>query len=117
MQTLFILNRQPYDGTDVTWNALRLAEQMLNVKSEVKIFLMNDSVDLARDAAQPPEGYFHLGHILKELISKGVEVKVCGTCMVRCGLHKNEPYFNEAKTAKMTELAEWVKSSDKIISF
>ena len=25
MSTLFILNRNPYDDTDVTWNALRLA--------------------------------------------------------------------------------------------
>ena len=30
MKTLLVLNRNPYDGTDVTWNALRLAEQLLN---------------------------------------------------------------------------------------
>ena len=24
MKTLLVLNRNPYDGTDVTWNALRL---------------------------------------------------------------------------------------------
>jgi len=117
MKTLIIFNRHPYDGTDITWNALRLAGQLLESKVEVKIFLMNDSVDLARDAAQPPEGYFHLGQMLKELIAKGVEVKVCGTCMVRCGIHKGEPYFEGAKTAKMTELAEWIEESDKIISF
>jgi len=55
MKALLILNRNPYDGTDVTWNALRLAEQLLNAGLEVNVFLMNDSVDLARDSAKPPE--------------------------------------------------------------
>jgi uncharacterized protein involved in oxidation of intracellular sulfur len=114
---LLVFNRNPYDGTDVTWNGLRLADQLLNIGLEVNIFLMNDSVDLARDAAIPTEGYFDLGKMLKELIAKGVPVKVCGTCKVRCGIHKGEPYFEGAHEAKMTELAQWVKEADKIISF
>jgi len=67
---LLVFNRNPYDGTDVTWNGLRLAEQLLNTGLEVNIFLMNDSVDLARDAATPTEGCFDLGKMLKELIKK-----------------------------------------------
>lgn len=58
---LLVFNKNPYDGTDVTWNGLRLAEQLLNAGLAVNIFLMNDSVDLACDAAVPPEGYFELG--------------------------------------------------------
>ncbi|KPJ68894.1 sulfur reduction protein DsrE [candidate division WOR-1 bacterium DG_54_3] len=117
MNILIIFNRNPYDGTDVTWNALRLAEKLLETKTLVRIFLMNDSVDLAREVTQPPEGYFHLGQMLKELINKGVGVKVCGTCMVRCGIHKGEPYFEGTKTAKIAELAEWIKEADKVITF
>ena len=56
MATLLILNQQPYDGTDVTWNALRLARQLNSDGVEVRLFLMNDSVDLARDGISPPEG-------------------------------------------------------------
>ncbi|MBN2019279.1 MAG: DsrE family protein [Sedimentisphaerales bacterium] len=114
---LLVFNRNPYDGTDVTWNGLRLAEQLLNAGLEVNIFLMNDSVDLARDATKAPEGYFDLGKMLKELIARGVPVKVCGTCKARCGIHKGEPYFEGAHEAKMTELAQWFKEADKIISF
>jgi len=114
---LLVFNRNSYDGTDIKWNGLRLAEQLLNVGLEVNIFLMNDSVDLARDAATPPEGYFDLGGMLKELIEKSVLVKVCGTCKVRCGIHKGEPYFEGAQEAKMTELAQWIKEADKVISF
>ena len=29
MTTLLVLNHAPYDGTDVTWNALRLADKLL----------------------------------------------------------------------------------------
>lgn len=117
MRALIILNRNPYDGTDITWNALRLAEQLLNADLEVHMFLMNDAVDLARDAAQPPEGYFDLGEMLKGLIGKGVPVKVCGTCKLRCGIHKGVPYFDGAQEAKMTELAQWIKQADRIVSF
>ena len=114
---LLVFNRNPYDGTDITWNGLRLADQLLNTGLEVNIFLMNDSVDLARDITKPPEGYFDLGEMLKELIEKSVPVKVCGTCKVRCGIHKGEPYFEGAHEAKMTKLAQWVKEADKVISF
>ena len=113
---LLVFNKNPYDGTDVTWNGLRLAEQLLNAGLEVNIFLMNDSVDLARDATKPPEGYFNLVQMLKELVGKKVPVKVCGTCKARCGLYKGEPYFEGAQEAKMTELAQWIKEADKVIT-
>ena len=118
MKTLIIFNRQPYDNTDVTWNGLRLADKLLDAGQEVRIFLMNDSVDMARDVCKPPEGYDQdLSQMLKDLIRKDIYVKVCGTCMARCGIHKNQPYFDGAKKAIMPELAEWVIGSHKIITF
>jgi len=117
VKILFLFNHNPYDGTDVTWNALRLAQQLIDREIDLKIFLMNDSVDLAREVTKPPEGYFNLGEMLKELISKKVPVKVCGTCKVRCGIHKGEPYFDGAEEAKISELAEWIRESDKVITF
>jgi uncharacterized protein involved in oxidation of intracellular sulfur len=116
MNTLIIFNHQPYDGTDVTWNGLRLADKLIDADMEVRIFLMNDSVDMARDIAKGPADYFDLVQMLKDLIAKGVTVKVCGTCKARCGLHKNEPYFDGANEATMVELAEWVTQADKIIT-
>jgi len=114
---LLVFNRNPYDGTDVTWNGLRLVEQLLETGLEVNIFLMNDAVDLARDITKQPEGYFDLVKMLKGLIAKDVPVKVCGTCKTRCGIHKGEPYFDGCQEAKMTELAQWVADADKVISF
>jgi len=118
MKILLIFNREPYDSTDVTWNGLRLAGKLTEAGNDVRLFLMNDAVDLARDACKPPAGYDQdLSKMLRDLIAREVSVKVCGTCMARCGIYKNQPYFNGAEKATMPELAEWVTDSDRIISF
>lgn len=118
MKTLIIFNREPYDSTDVTWNGLRLANKLLDAGSEVRLFLMNDAVDMARDVCRPPEGYDQdLSKMLKGLIARGVLVKVCGTCMSRCGIYKNHPYFEGTEQSTMPALAQWVIESDKVITF
>ncbi len=118
MKTLIIFNREPYDNTDVTWNGLRLAETLRKKDIDVRIFLMNGAVDMARDICKPPVGYDQdLSQMLKDLIGNNVEVKVCGTCMSRCGIYKNQPYFEGAEKSTMSELAEWIIDSDKVLTF
>ncbi len=118
MSILLILNQNPYDGTDVTWNALRLAGTLLGKGEEVRIFLMNDAVDLARESCTKPAEYDQdLVATMKELIAGGVKVEVCGSCMTRCGIHKNQPYYEGANRSTMDKLASWVIDSDKVISF
>ena len=118
MKDLIIFNREPYDNTDVTWNGLRLADTLKKKGHEVRIFLMNDSVDMARDVCKPPQGYDQdLSLMLKGLIANNVKVRVCGTCMARCGIYKNHPYFDGAEKSTMGELAEWVSDSDKVLTF
>ena len=117
MAILIILNHQPYDGTDVTWNALRLARQLNNDGAEVRLFLMNDSVDLARDGIEPPEGIEDMVAMTKELIANGVPVKVCGTCQNRCGVLKGQPYYEEAQFSTMAECSAWVQDSEKVLTF
>ena len=118
MKTLIIFNHELYDNTNVTWNGLRLADKLLDAGSEVRIFLMNDAVDMARDVCRPPEAYDQdLSQMLKALIARGVSVKVCGTCMARCGIYKNHPYFDGAIKSTMPELAEWVADCDKLLTF
>ena len=118
MTILIVFNRPPYDGTDVTWNGLRLAGNLAENGHAVRIFLMNDSVDMARESCKAPAGYDQdLMPMLKALIAKGVAVKVCGTCMARCGIHKNEPYYPGANKSTMAELAGWVANSDRVLTF
>ncbi len=118
MSVLIVFNHQPYDGSDVAWNGLRLAQNLLKRGEEVRIFLMNDSVDLVRDATQKPDSYdFDLVQMIKKLYEDGAKLKVCGTCQARCGLYKNEPYFNDEIKGTMDDLALWVQKSDSILIF
>lgn len=118
MIVLLVFSRPPYDSTDVTWNGLRLAKTLLTAGQEARIFLMNDSVDMARESCAPPPSYDQdLKEMLKELIASGVQVEVCGTCMARCGIHRNEPYYKGANKSTMSKLAEWVLESDKVLTF
>ena len=118
MKVLIVFNREPYDNTDVTWNGLRLANTLRTKGQEVRIFLMNDSVDMARDVCKAPESYDQdLSQMLKDLIANGVTVKVCGTCMARCGIYKNHPYFEGAEKSTMKTLAEWTVECDKVLTF
>ena len=112
-----MLNRNPYDGTDVTWNALRLAQQLLEDGAEVRLFLMNDAVDLARNGVPVPEGSFDLVQMVKELIAHGLTVKVFGTCQARCGIRKGDPYYEGAHKSTMAELSQWVRESDRVLTF
>jgi uncharacterized protein involved in oxidation of intracellular sulfur len=114
---LLILGSVPYDGSDRTWNALRLAGQLHKDGLSVRLFLMNDAVDLAREGVVPPEGYFDLVKMTKELIAAGVPVKVCGTCQARCGIRKGDPYYEGAQKSSMPELSEWVRTSDQVLTF
>ncbi len=116
MKWLLILNRRPYDGTDVTWNALRLAQAGLDKKAEVRLFLMNDSVDLARSGSKPAEAEFDLGAMLIDLEQKGVTVKLCTTCINRCGIGKGD-LIKAHWPATMKDLAAWVDESDRLLTF
>jgi UDP-glucose 6-dehydrogenase len=55
--------------------------------------------------------------MLKKMYERGIKLQVCGTCNARCGLFKNEPYFDESLTSTMQILADWVIESDKVLTF
>ena len=114
---LIILGHTPYDGSDTAWNALRLVGQLHKDGVTVRLFLMNDAVDLARESIKPPEGYFDLVRMVKDLIVAGVSVRVCGTCQGRCGIAKGEVYYPGANKSSMVELSEWVRTSDHVLTF
>ena len=78
MKILLILANQPYNVSD---NALRLADNLHKKGEEVRIFLMNDAVDLVRNSTEKP-GNYDIDPVakIKELYRGGVALKVCGSC-------------------------------------
>lgn len=55
--------------------------------------------------------------MLKNMFKDGIDLQVCGTCNARCGIYKNEPYFDENISSTMQKLSEWVSQSEKVLTF
>ncbi len=110
-----IINDPPY-GTEKAWNALRYAQALCVLRTDIKIFLLADAVFCAKKGQTTPSGYYNLENMLKELIGRGVKVKACGTCMKSRGMNDDE-LLAGVEIGKMLDLANWTKESQKVISF
>jgi uncharacterized protein involved in oxidation of intracellular sulfur len=111
---LIVLGHAPYDGSDVAWNALRLAGAAQAQGTHVRLFLINDGVQAARTA--PPDVEFDLASMVSQLAADGVEVLLCGTCLTRCGIGGGELVAG-AEPGTMDGLASWIVESERVISF
>ena len=117
VKLLIIANDAPY-GDEKTWNALRLAgaSATAEIGMQVRVFLMGDAVGAAKKGQVTPEGYYNLEKMLTDLAAKGVEVKLCGTCLKSRGI-KDEELAPGAQRGPMMILANWVKEADRIVTF
>jgi len=112
-----IANDAPY-GSEKTWNALRLANASSSseVNMDVKVFLMGDSVSSAKKGQITPDGYYNLEKMITDLVTKGVEIQCCGTCLKSRGI-SDADLVSGVKRGTMIILARWVKESDRIVTF
>jgi uncharacterized protein involved in oxidation of intracellular sulfur len=117
MKILIIINDAPY-GTEKMFTALRLAMSLQNESPEniLKIFLIADAVTAALPNQSVPEGYYNIEKLLKAIIGKGAEVKLCGTCVKARGI-KDLKLIEGIEISNMKQLSQWVMDSDKIITF
>jgi len=107
-----ILNGAPY-GDEKVWNALRLARALTSavIGLKVNIFLLGDSVTTAKRGQRPPEGYYSLENMLKDLIDHGVEVIACSTCTDARGLTQEDLIDGVRIGSTVLDLAGWIKES------
>lgn len=117
MKVLLILNHKPYDGTDVIWNSIRLASTLYASGDDVRVFAMNDSVDIVRESIRHPEGYFDLKQMTRDMISDGITVRACGTCLERTGSNPGETAYEGVIVSDLKDLSEWIHESDMIMTF
>lgn len=117
MSLLFILNDAPY-GSETVYNALRLAMKLQQEHADVaiRIFLMADAVTSTLTNQTTPQGYYNIEGMLKALINKGAQVKICGTCAEGRGIH-NLGLLPGAEISTMSQLAQWVMDADKVLTF
>lgn len=114
MSLLLVISHAPY-GNDVVWNALRLARTALEDGLDVRIFLINEGVDVAR-SFRPEGAEFDLTAILQGLVNDGARVKICETCLSRCGIGRGE-LVPQAQVAGMHDLLDWIRRSERILTF
>jgi len=117
MKYLIIINDAPY-GTEKAYNAFRLAMQIQKdfPEDEVRIFLMADAATCALSNQNTPNGYYNIERMLKSVLLKGGQVKICGTCADARGI-KNLPLIEGAQISTMVELTTWTVDSDKVLVF
>ena len=117
VKILFIINDAPY-GTEKAYNALRMAMTLQQEQPLVKlrIFLMADSVSCALPDQNTPQGYYNIERMLKSVISKGAQVKACGSCAEARGI-KNLILIKGIAISTMKQLTQWTVDSDKVLTF
>ena len=110
-----IVNDAPY-GNEKLWNAFRLASTARSEGVDVRLFLIGDSVVSAKTGQKTPEGFYNMEKMLAAILSKGAEVMVCGTCINARGLDIPE-LVEGVERGSMKVLVEWIRDSDKVITF
>jgi uncharacterized protein involved in oxidation of intracellular sulfur len=111
---VFVISEAPY-GNERPWNALRLAQALVAIHQNVKVFLLGDVVALAKKGQHTPAGYYNLAQMLAGLLGSGAEVRVCGTCVSARGL-KSDELVDGVEVGKMLDLAHWVEEGSKILN-
>jgi uncharacterized protein involved in oxidation of intracellular sulfur len=118
LETLtIIVNGAPY-GNEQVWNALRLATASISssIGMSVNVFLLGDAVTSAKKGQKPPEGYYNLEKMLRDLLTAGAKILACGTCLNTRALSK-EDLVEGIEVGTMIKLANWIKESSKVLSF
>ena len=113
-----LLQSAPY-GDERVYNGLRLSQALISatIKMKVNIFLIGDGVSTDKRGQKPPEEYYNLGLMLKNLIKKGALVVACRTCVSARGLSQSELIEGARVGSTVGDLAKWVKKSQKVVSF
>ena len=116
MQTItIIINELPYKN-DKAWNALRLAGELLNQDVKVKAFLLEDGMDVGKENQGAKGKEYNLEDLTKKLLAKNISFIACSTCLKVCGISK-EKLIDGVVEGHMSDLANLVKESDKVLTF
>jgi sulfur relay (sulfurtransferase) complex TusBCD TusD component (DsrE family) len=111
-----VIQNAPYKGDNKAWHALRFAGAALAADMAVRVHLLDDGVEVGRRGHQPPADATNLEQLLGELMECGLEVRACGMALDGCGIGEGDMLAGIEK-GSMKALADWVKTSDQVITF
>ena len=53
----------------------------------------------------------------RELIEDSIAVRACGTCLKRTGSNPGEMAYEGVIVSDLNDLSEWIRDSDRILTF
>lgn len=115
MSVVVLINGSPY-GTELPYNALRLAQALELTGETVEVLLMGDGVNAARCGQEPRAAHASLEAQLDELVGKGVAVTLCGTCCQTRGVQEGD-LIDGVIVGTIHDFARIVNAAAKVISF
>ena len=115
MVTTLIVNGSPY-GSELPYNALRLAGALLVKEHWVEVFFLGDGVHTARRGQDPRGAHASLEEMLGGLLDKGAAVTLCGTCCQARGITQSD-VVEGVRLGTIHDLADLVARSDRVVSF
>ncbi len=115
MSTALLINASPY-GSELPYNALRLAASLELGGEQVELLLMGDAVNVARRGQDPRAAHASLEALLVELLEKGTGVTLCGTCCQTRGLAEAD-LIDRVTIGTIHDFAAVVQASAKVLSF
>ena len=116
MQVLIVINDAPY-GTERAYQALRLADALLQVEEdlELTVYLVGDAVACAKRGQQTPDGFYNVERMLKPIIRRGAVI-ACRTCLDARGL-KPEDLIEGVRVVTLGEAAQLALEADKTLVY
>lgn len=114
MSIAVLVNASPY-GSELPYNALRVAAA-LQQDEQVELLFMGDGVTTARRGQDPRAAHASLEGLLVDLVEKGAEVTLCGTCCRTRGLQETD-LVDGVVIGTIHDISRVLRHCDKVISF
>lgn len=119
MQTILIIIHAPPYGSERMLSGLRFATAVAGQEIEtvdLRLFMMSDAVTVGLRNQTSVEAGGGLTQMLEDLVRRGVQIRLCRTCVQARGMAELE-LVPGVFIGTMPELAEWTLAADKTITF
>lgn len=93
-----------------------MALQKDHADAEILCFPMADAVFAALPTQGTPQGYYNIELMVRSVIARGGQVKLCGTCCEARGI-KGLALVEGADIGTMSALTQWTATADKVLVF
>jgi tRNA 2-thiouridine synthesizing protein D len=95
--------------------AVKLAKAAMDKGHKVKIFGYGEGITLIKEG-QDPKRFPNVGHIVKELTEKGLEVVVCETCCAARGVQRGEEIKGTKIGSITNDFSRFASESDRLVT-